>query len=119
MDEASMLQIGDSRDLVDDALDPATLAVPQPAPKPAPKFAPKCAPKAGQSVHLAGLHQQVISVGLHRHGCLDLNDALLCSHCLILLTVRTLVRTTGGVVSVIFSASTVVLAKGGGWLPSA
>ena len=48
-------------------------------------------------------------------GCLGLNDALLC--CVCLFTVRAnnaLVRTTGGVVSAIFIAFTVVLAGGGG-----
>ena len=51
----------------------------------------------------------------HRHGCLGLNNALLC--CLCLFTVRAkyaLVRTTGGVASVIFGALPLFLPVGGG-----
>ena len=51
---------------------------------------------------------------LHRHGCLGLDAAFLC--CVCLFTVRASnapVRATGGFGSVIFSAFTDVLAKGG------
>ena len=59
--------------------------------------------------------QYVASIHLHGHGCLGLNDALLlCRLCLF--TVRAnnaLIGQAGGVVSVFFSACTIVLARGG------
>ena len=56
--------------------------------------------------------QYMTLMHLHRDGCLGLSDALLC--CLCQFTVRAnnaLVSTTGGVVSLIFSAFTIVLAR--------
>jgi len=65
---------------------------------------PLCAPPSIKFVTL--MH-------VHRQGCLCLNDALLCCLCLFTVCANgALVRTTGGVVAVIFSASTAVLARG-------
>ena len=41
-----------------------------------------------RNVNLQGLPEQPISMRRHRHGCLDLNPALLCSQCLCLLAAR-------------------------------
>ena len=58
--------------------------------------------------------QYVFFIDLHRHGCLGPNDALLCCLCLVMVcTKKALVRTTAGVVSVIFSAFTMIFASGG------
>ena len=51
---------------------------------------------------------------MHGHGCLGLNDSLLCCLCpLRVCTDIALVKTTGGVVAVIFSAYSLVLAGAG------
>ena len=56
--------------------------------------------------------QDVMLMHFRGHGCLGLDDALFCCLCLFTRAKNTLVRTTRGVVTVIFSAFTVVLAKG-------
>ena len=68
---------------------------------------PLCAPPSIKFVTL--MH-------VHRQGCLCLNDALLCCLCLVGLHTNAVVRTTGGAISVIFSAFIAVLAGGRGVL---